>query len=552
MNTKILTILKYITLSLIVFTSIVSCEKDFENVGGELVDNGVFSTNKQEFELVSYSKNIEASRVDNIDFLGTGAKLGITFGVYKTPAFGTLNASIVAQVLLPTNGVDWGTSPNLDAVYVEIPYSATRATNNNDGEAQFTLDNVYGNTAANFQVEISRLDTYLNLLDPLDPSKKNKYYSDYTFTAGTVLHPSSDFKPRATDTILKFDRELLDVAANGYNPIMVEDTIKRADTSPFIRFKLDKDFFKTNFIENTTQTQFENADAFVDFFRGLLIKVTGNDGAILSLDFTEASLKLYYTNQEDKTEDETTIDLNGDGDTDDTNVTYPVRTKNVMVFPIYGASRGIRTNSFVRDYNGSDALTALVNPNTTDGEKKLYIQGAQGSTAVIDLFKDVDLTELRNKNWLITEASLTFYVDQNASGRDVPEKLLLYKLDPDETNNINENEQLSDATKETPYFGGLLEKDGDTPVKYKINITDYISNVLKQEDFVTPTKLGLKPFYFTDALPTDRTVTDSDLIVKDYSWDPKGVVIYGNNYTQGDADYDKRLRLEIHYTKQNN
>lgn len=550
MNTKILTILKYIAIGLFVFTSIVACEKDFENVGEELVDNGVFNTKKKDFELISYSKNIEASRVDNIEYLGTSANLGITFGIYETQTFGTVKASIAVQALIPTTDtVDWGDNPNLDAVYLEIPYSVVTEENYDDGRPKFSLDNIYGNEAVSYEVKVSKLETYLNLLDPLDPSKKNTYYSDATFTAGTELFTLAEFKPRATDTVEYFDRTMLDDAAHHYVPIQEVDSIKRTDVSPFIKFRLNHDFFKTNFIENPIQTQFDNEDAFIEFFRGLLIEVEGTGGSILSLDFSEASLKLYYTNTEDETEDETTVDLNGDGDTDDTDVTYPVRTKQIMSFPLYGTSRGIRTNAFVRDYSGSAAEIPLTNPNTTEGEKKLYIQGAQGSLAVLDLFKDVDLTELRNKNWLINEASLTFYVDQGASGEDVPEKLLLYVLDTDETNNINEDVQISDAVEEASYLGGLLVKDGDTPLKYKINITDYITNVLKEEDFIDPVKLGVKPFYFTDLLPD--TILDSDLIVKDYSWDPRGVVLYGNDYVESDVDYNKRMRLEIHYTELN-
>jgi len=538
MNTKILTILKYIAIGLFVFTSIIACEKDFENVGGELVDNGAFNTKKKSFELISYSKNREASRVDNIEYLGTSAKLGTTFGIYKTDAFGTVKASIAVQALMPTTTVDWGDNSKLDEVYIEIPYAATRDGKYENGEPKFLLDNVYGNLSAGYEVKISKLETYLNLLDPLDPSKKNTYYSDATFTGGTLLHQSYDFKPRARDTMLVFERTMLEEGTN--LDVQVRDTIKRADVSPFIKLKLNKSFFETNFMpatDETVQPQFDNTDAFIDFFRGLLIEVNGipandNDGAILSLDFSEAKLNLYYTN------------------TDESNAIH-VRTKKVMSFPLYGASRGIRTNTFERDYSGSRAETPLTNPNTTVGEKKLYIQGAQGSLAVLDLFKDVDLTELRNKNWLINEASLTFYVDQGESGENVPGKLLLYMLDTDETNNINENEQMSDAVKEANYFGGLLIKDGETPVKYKINITDYITNVLKDEDFINPVKLGVKPFYFTDLLPNNRQIVDKDLIVKDYSWDPRGVVIYGNDYVESDVDYNKRMRLEIHYTEIN-
>ncbi len=532
MTTKIVTFLKYLSIVLFLFISTISCEKDFENVGGKLVDNGVFNTKKIDVDLISYSKNIEASRVDNIRFLASGVfNTPITFGIYKTNEFGLLKASIATQILLPSSTIDWGSELNLDAAYIEIPYDATREANV-EGKPKFKLNNIFGDADASYQIRVSRLETYLNLLNPLDPSKANTYYSNEVFNTSDELYPWTNFTPNANDTVLYFDRTMLD---DNYNPIEVMDSIKRTDLNPFIRIPLDKDLINDTFFNITNRPHFDNINDFLTFFRGFFIEVKGINGSAMFLDLSKASLKLYYTNTETET--------------DSNNVVISkVRTKETLIFPFAGSNKGIRTNAFERDYSGSTVENFIDFPNTVAGEKKIYIQGAQGSMAIIDLFQNINIDELRDKNWLINEASLILNIDQDASGTTVPPRLFLYKLDPDETNDENENAQILDMMTEGPdRLNGFLQKDGDdNPVKYKINITDYISEILKKEDFTTPSKLGLKLYHATD-IP----ITTIDTIIEDYNWDPRGVVLYGNRYVETDTDYNKRLKLEIHYTEIN-
>jgi hypothetical protein len=56
-------------------------------------------------------------------------------------------------------------------------------------------------------------------------------------------------------------------------------------------------------------------------------------------------------------------------------------------------------------------------------------------------------------------------------------------------------------------------------------------------------KLGLKVFN-----PSDVPVNILDTKIKDFSWTPKGVVLFGQDPSFG----DKRVKLEISYSKINN
>ncbi|NEW80247.1 MAG: DUF4270 domain-containing protein, partial [Gelidibacter sp.] len=173
------------------------------------------------------------------------------------------------------------------------------------------------------------------------------------------------------------------------------------------------------------------------------------------------------------------------------------------------------------------------------GEDRLYVQGAAGSMATIDLFKNENISDLQKNNWLINDASLIFYVDQFAASNIAPEQLFIY--------NYDDNEQITDVmTEGLAAVGGLLERDDKgKPYRYVFKITDYISKLLSLNapiDLENKT-IGLKVYN-----PSDTPSAIDDVKIRDYSWTPKGVVLFG----QDPSFVDKRVKLEISYTKINN
>jgi len=533
MTAKIINIFKYLVVVMFIFISIIACEKDFENIGVELVDNEAFSTNQATFELISYSKNVDSSRTDNL--------VSPAFGIYNTTSFGLLKAAIISQIGLASS-TDFGTEPSIDAVYLDIPYDVVRgaqnlkvpneATTDDDTDSifvpNFTIQNIYGNKNVEFELKVSQLNTFLNLLDPIDPTKPKRYYSNKSYDKLAELY-FGNFKPDETDSILLVRRIEFDTLDINNNIVENFDTIKNVDTdgdilSPAIRLQLNSSFFQDNFVDPSNESHFSSLENFILHFKGILIEANGIDGSIMNLSLANGAINIYYTNEE-----------SGE------------RTKQTMSFPL----GGIQTNMYERDYFGSSANDALENPNTTIGEKKLYVQGAQGSMVTLDIFNAIDLEQIRGENWLINEAHLTFYIDKDESGNTVPDRLFLYKMDENLTNDINENIQILDIlTEGQEIYDGILQKDNDDNAeKYRFNITDYISEVFKQDEPILPSKFAVKAFHATD-LPI--TTIPSDTIVRDFSWIPKGVTLYGNDYIESDPDYNKRIRLEVYYTKINN
>ena len=166
---------------------------------------------------------------------------------------------------------------------------------------------------------------------------------------------------------------------------------------------------------------------------------------------------------------------------------------------------------------------------------------------------------LRDKDWLINDANLKFYIDQSkiVGGATEPERLTVY--------NINNNTVLADyfldpTSGEEPNTAisnhmGRIERNSDgLGVSYEINLTHHISNLINKDStnvsigLITTQNVLLNGFQKLDTLldpnptlQTIKTVPRSSVISHE------GTVLFGNNT----LDEDKKLILEIYYTEPN-
>lgn len=510
MTTTVVQKLKNVGLIALFVLSTISCEKEIESIGVNLIDNHVFSKDVFTSEVTTENININNVPTTNVS--------QYLLGVYSDDEFGTLKASIASQLVLPTFGEayvnGYGINTTVDSVLVSIPYQSTVEDDYSDGKPKFSIDSVFGNKDIPFKLRVYELKTFLNTLDPNDPSKTAVYYSDKVFQKGDFPLYDADFKVNPDDTIAYIKR----YNADG-KTVYKTDTIQETNKSPTIKIPLNKSIIKQLLVDTAANSDFSSIDAFNHYFRGLYFEAetaSNVNSHIVSLALTNAKMTIYYSKTVDETSDQ---DLNGNGTKGETGV----RTNHNYTFSF----ANLKSNYLNRDYTNSKQ----------SGNDRIYVQGAAGSIATIDLFINQNLTELQNKNWLINDAKLTFYVDQNASSNIAPEQLLLY--------NYQENTHITDTyTEGIINVGGTLEKDEDgKPYKYVFKITDYISELLKSDDPLDLVKLGIKVYNN----PTDAYTSTSGITINEFSWTPKGVVLYNHSAAAG----DKRVKLEISYTELN-
>jgi hypothetical protein len=451
-------------------------------------------------------------------------------GVYTDPVFGSQTASIYTQLSLSQVNPSFGTDPVLDSVVLNIPYFSSVIEVEEDGETVYKLDSVYGNSA--FRLSIEESNFFLNNYDPESNFEQSqKYYSNLTpqienNLTGNVLFESESFRPSPAE-VLEINRKTPGS----------EDTLRLA---PRMRLKLPVDYFQTKILDMGGSSELSSQNNFRSYLRGLYFEAEqiGNRGSMMLLNLaqSDAGITLYFRS---KVVDATDSDDDGD------------------VTDLVDVNRLFKLGFGPNEVNTFDQEA----PNFDDADN-IYLKGGEGSMAIIDLFSGADadgdgvsdeLEFLRESDWLINEANLTFFVNQNyMTGLNEPERLYLYDLD---NNNI-----LADYILDEPGLPNALTSDSnenhlvplernseDEGVSYKVNITRHINNVINEG--VTNVRLGLVVTQNVNMISSSAVLqTEGAEVIKvpvGSVITPEATVLYGPNA----EDADKRLKLKIYYTE---
>ncbi|MGY8971639.1 MAG: DUF4270 family protein [Flavobacteriales bacterium] len=514
----------YVAVTAFLFGSVISCEEDFTDIGTSIVNNGEFTTNDTIFEIEVTAKNIENVQADG---LAIGGVLGqYLLGVYNNNNYKKIEASIISQVNMPFNltqvaneyGSDTTVVTLIDTVLLRIPYNASLLSTTTLG-SEFILDSIIGNQTQPFTLNVFRIETYLSNLNPTTPSVLNAYFSDQLYEVAPEklnLIENIQFTPNRTDTAHFVTRKL----STGL--VYDIDTIRYANSSPSISIPLKEDLIKELIFDQYDTPNFASQDAFNNYFRGIKIQAEGDNGSLMSLSFNSNTLQplidIYYTN---------TVLVEGG-----TVVIDTIKKTDTFLLS------GIRNNVY------------KMTPGQTPGFNNVPIQGTAGSMAQLKILGDDNdqngipdkLEELRTKNWLINDASITLYIDQDLVETDTtatPYQLFIHKDGLNSAGIQTPSQILDYITEGVNEVGGSLELDDlDRPDSYTFKITDYISELLSGTTNDLPS-LGVKAFN-----PTDIPVSAIDTIIRNYNWNPKAIMLLNHN-TQ---DASRKARLKISYT----
>lgn len=584
------------------FLSFVSCDKDFNSLGSDLIDDNHFVLEKYEVEnLTAYSKATEAVQSNNLPINA--------LGIYKDPYFGTTTAHFVSQVELSTANPTIGYQPEIDSVYMYVPYFSTYKSVTDAGERIYELDSVYGYAeTAKFKLHVYENKYYLRDFDPATNFESGqKYYSDEISllnppNRGTELLNNST-KVAQNEEFVFSNKEIYIYKTNGSGQYLdANGAVLTNQTDPTLRvikerklpgmwLDLKNSFFQQKILEGAASGSLFNNNTFKDYFRGLLFEVEAispDQGALAMLDFSTAEFKIIYK---------------AAALAPTTEVPNPAKTRRTLSLQMgYKSTGNKKANSinFIEHARSSIYQTKLTASNEVTGDDRLYLKGGNGSVAFIDVFgpdvkkvvNDVlvsdpngngvpdELDDLRIKmklnNWLVNEANLVFFVDKDAmsaSYQNEAERIYVF----DATNHkpildyYADNSTASNVKKNKSSFGGIIERetvaDGNgnkKGIKYKVRITEYIRQLIKNEntDYDDNVRLGVAVIedintpanaYVNPANPNPITIgtTNVPFIPVSSVMSPLGTVLYGTNMPAGDPNVAKKLKLEIYFTKPN-
>ncbi|MDA0178124.1 DUF4270 domain-containing protein [Mesoflavibacter profundi] len=533
MKKHILKVVKPLTFLLVFGTLLIGCDDDYLRIESDISGTQNFSTNKKDFPFLSYTKKSNPVQTN-----GLPSNL---LGVYKDPNYGSTTASIITQILPTDLTPDFGDTPQVESVKLYIPFFSEVESTDDAGNSTYTIDSTYGNASAPYKLSIYRSNYLLRDLDPAtDFEEEQAYYSnifdniDIDTQTLELLYENDQFTPNFEQIhILDEDGEIETRLAPGI----------RVDLTDF---EADINYWQDLLIPNEDNEVLSNVSSFNNFFRGLIFKVEAiapdNDGSMQMLNLlnSNANITVAYK-YDDPDEDDASITLDG----------------------AYSFSfTGIKANHFENlDFNITDG-------DATNGDSNLYLKGLDGSMSIINLFNgDVEdefgdnvnaLEYFKSKKdkWLINEANLTFYVDQNLTIDNEPERVVLYDL----KNNLPIIDYYFDGTdnfinpvnSKVIYSDRLTRDDNNKGVKYKIRLTEHLNNILLNDS--TNVNLGL--FVSTNVnnvlVSKISNTTNQDIlqsVPRTSILSPEGTILHGSNTN---VQEDLRAKFEIYYTETEN
>ena len=594
-----------IFLILILIFSLFSCKTEFNQNGYELLSDNILTSSS--FFAPVYFENKEISDIQ------TNNTTHYQLGNFKHSFFGQFSSQIISQLTIPNNPIFGRFSQDVEdsqsndpfviqenekinEVFLEIPFFVNNEDSDGDGvidqfdsdpndiysdsdldgvsdfdeslnltdplnvdtdsdgisdlddedntvfysteNSQYRVDSIYGNRLSNLNLKVNELTYYLSNLDPDNNFETSlKYFSSDDFLSqgffGKTLF-DDQFQ-------LDFNEIRLNYKTDDPKTDDIDET-KTIETrlTPRLRIPLDIEFFQSKIIDKEGSRNFSNQLDFSNYLRGIIVQITdSSDDIYLLLNFSNALIRINY--EFDRYNNNLTdSDLSDD-----------------FVYKDY--------NSFIIETNGItfNNFKKSTNNNIKDGDKsKIYLKGGLGHIAKIRLFEsDLNknstlLDSIRNNNWLINEANLVFYVDQeeilNWDNEELADRIFLFDMDNSSVildyDIDNSTQSLNNRNKY--FYGGILEYDNNgIPYRYKFRITEYLRELLKNDDFEnSDLGLSLTSDILNKQFCSAILKNDSEKINIPVAsvLNPMGTILVGTNPKI--KNLEKKLKLEIFYT----
>ncbi|MBC9794558.1 DUF4270 domain-containing protein [Sinomicrobium weinanense] len=541
-----------------------SCDNEVNTLGTDIIGGGNFETERVEFDVYAYNHKLSAVQTNGMPLY--------QLGVFNDPIYGKTEAGIVSQLYLATstfgvvsqpkeeeyaNDGKASTTPEnekVTKVYLNIPFFSRVADgeteNNEDGNPvarKYDLDSIFGDKSAEFQLKVEELTYYLRDLDPSSGFvEQQEYFSDRDFSGhiGMILYDSVAKIDNKEILIYKEDDPDTDDVNEG-------DEVSQRLT-PRIRVPLKNEFFQ-QILDKEGSDELLSSNNFKEFIKGLRFSAYNfSNDVLMLLDWNNANIQVEYQYDRVNTSNNNEI------------------VKNNSSFSLSLAAFTINSNTGGRSKQNNvvNILTNDPYPSEIEGEmdtetnaSRIYVKGGAGTLPELRLFDppgdSTELKKVKGQGWIINDANLTFYIDREKldalQGLTEPPRIYVYNL---EDNKVLADVELDYTTSQDnnlakQIFGGILEKEDDKGVRYKIRITEHINQILNED--AANVKLGLAVTaninYTNNVSAGAGENGDTELHVPEASViNPLGTILYGGGDMET-GNEDKRLKLEIFYTK---
>lgn len=578
------------------FFVLLSCNQDFYPVGEELLSDQALETETKTIPVFTYQKSLDRVQ-SNVQPL-------LQLGKIEHPVFGKAEASFAAQLSIGLDPIfgnlmqsseDESDQENetVKEVFLEIPFFSNTNDTDNDGvidsldadpnnpesnsdgdeltdivEFQsglnplssdsdgdgildhednenegydsenkvYQIDSIYGNREAQFNLQVHELTYFLNDLDP-----------DSNFTSAQTYYSNRDYYEEGfvgatlfDDTFsLNFDEIRFNYKEDDPETPDVDETTQiETRLTPRLRIPLDTNFFQERLIDLEGADVLSGNNAFYKAMRGIIIRAENfSDDLYMLLDVQNAEIKVLYEHDV----------INSQSTTDETQE----KAERLFVMNLAGNRTTILKN-VAFDTAIAQRIEASKNNEPSD---KLFVQSSR-LHGKIRLFSDENpdsnelLEGIRNETLLLNEASLMFYIDPETSTSEdlLAQRLYLFNNDSgaplsDYLNDDSVSNFGTNASKQS--FGGILELDDQgKPYRYKFNLTNHVSNIIRNDSINYDLGLVVTAnIENTAVIKASEEATDTFQYPLAATLNPLGTVLVGSH--PDSTLEDKRVKLQI-------
>ncbi|SIP96924.1 DUF4270 domain-containing protein [Maribacter ulvicola] len=413
-------------------------------------------------------------------------------------------------------------------------------------------DDIPESSVPTFNLKVERSTFFLRDLDPnASFQEAQQFYSNQVFSPDFVTGT-----PLFQGEVKIIDEEEL---VRNEDDEATEDTDESETFTKFqpgIRVALDNEFFQTNILDKEGDSELISQANFTEFIRGLhfsIVDDSGNDVLFL-FDLKSSNITMTYSY--------TNYDTNGTADdTSDDNPNNILEKDFRFSFLTAGANgavSGNAVNTLISENYGPQIVEALGN---TENASRLYLKGGAGMYAEINLFEEDGgesiLEQIKSEQWVINEANLVFHIDRvqlDAAGSELePPRLYLYNTE-NKLPLINRSTEQTDTGSPALFgtylnYDGVIEESNGKGVKYSVKITDHINNMVVRDSTNATLALTLTTNIQNWSVADAKVDDGEERLATTSTITPLGTVLYGSNIEATEPNFDKRLKLEISYTK---
>lgn len=427
--------IKLYLLALVVGGGVLSCDSESDNFGVHLVDDGV------EGAINTY--NLKVYNVDNKDVTRADSYVlqKAMLGAFSEDKFGMQKSAYITQVRLNSYAPKFGANPVVDSVVLEIkPEYANSTPKVSTSEVEYGGEKAKKTLTIHDVLKYGKEDATLTI-------KVNEIEEGIGKVGDEIL----------SNKVVRVGRELGSKSFSGkvtsVNIARTSDSKVLLSRDANIRINLDKNTFQKKILNKSNVAELATEIAFVEYFKGLKIDVSEEDGYLMTILPNNVELKMYYTSGE----------------------------KDSRKSEVYNFNLGANNAKFSQiSYKRNNDYSSILNKsNKVDGDPLIYAQGMGGSGMGVKMsggYIDQLRKLYQEKGTAILSAKIRLYIDASwKNAYTKPTEFLVKEM--------GSNDFITDLKTLLYNANYRLVKTYTTdniPTHYDIDITKTIKDIVEQ------------------------------------------------------------------------